>query len=95
MLSHNAKLDLKAILTRAEIKPMTSAAIKLTGADSGGTTSLAPDGEDQSSHHIFSVAELADFGSSKRVPSASQMLELRWIIAAKLIQQARTAGLLR
>lgn len=83
-------VDLPAILAKAEVKPMTKEAIKLSGKTSSTNPDDAAAEDNAESPSVFSVKELAEFGQSDLVPAADQLFQLRWMISAKLIEAART-----
>lgn len=88
MLTKQDKLDMKTALSKSEVKPMTSQAVLLAGKPA--TVDASQEEVDEPSHNVLSVEELADFGKSVTTPTADAMLELRWLVAAKLISIART-----
>jgi hypothetical protein len=93
MLTKHQRVDLKSVLLKAEVKPMTSNAIKLAGKSANNHGGSQPNPEDDGDNlpdNVLSVKELADFGSEAFVPSADKMLQLRWMLAAELIKLART-----
>lgn len=87
-LTKQDKLDIKAVLGRPEVKPLTAQAVMLAGKPT--TVDASQEEVDKPSHNVLSVSELADFGKCATTPAADAMLELRWLIAVRLISIART-----
>ena len=90
-----SRLDIRSILLKAEVHRVTPEALKLAGSTTADTP-VAGDDDDETAvaRNMFSVKQLADFGSGDTVPSADQMLRLRWMLSQELLHIARTVPFL-